>query len=475
VTLILQPDAAIGLDTYIYSGAKTSNFGTATEMGIGEDNNANNRIARSLIKFDLSSIPANATINSVTLSLWTSSSLSSNNRTIQVYRLKTAFNETQATWSLAATGTNWQTAGASGANDRESTSIGSTTILTNEVPNLEKQIVLTPAKIQEMVNGTFVNRGFIIVADTEQNDRFNYTTSDSTNSTQRPKLVIQYILATPTPTLNPTNTPTPTLSITPTFTRTATSTSTITPSLTNTPISTSTFTPLATATHTGTATVTASPSLTLTSTSTLTQTATPPTTPTGSSTPPVSPPVFSDDFESGGISAWSTSSGLVVQTGVVHNGNYAAQGNTTNVATYAKKTLPFSYNDGYSRIYFNIISYSSPVNLLGYRTSTDTSLTYLFISTTGKLSLRNDVSATTLTSATSVGNGWHALEFHVVINGASSTTEVWLDGIKVNDLSVTMNLGTNSIGRLQIGEVKTGRIYNVIFDDVIFDARRIGL
>jgi hypothetical protein len=203
VTLILQPDAAAGLDSYIYSGAKTSNFGTATDMGIGEDNNSNSKIARSLIKFDLSSIPTNATITSATLSLWTSADLSSINRIIRIYRLKVPFNETQVNWNRSATGTNWQIAGASGTNDRESTDIGSITILNNEALNLEKQIVLNPSKIQEMVNGTFVNRGFILVADTEQDDRFNYKTSDSTTSTQRPKLVIQYLLSSATPTPTP--------------------------------------------------------------------------------------------------------------------------------------------------------------------------------------------------------------------------------------------------------------------------------
>jgi hypothetical protein len=153
----------------------------------------------------LSSIPTNATITSATLSLWTSADLSSNNRAIRIYRLKVPFNETQVTWNRSATGTNWQIAGASGTNDRESTDIGSITILDNEALNLEKQIALNPVKIQEMVNGTFVNRGFILLADTEQDDRFNYKTSDSTTSTQRPKLVIQYLLssATPTPTPNP--------------------------------------------------------------------------------------------------------------------------------------------------------------------------------------------------------------------------------------------------------------------------------
>ena len=54
-TLILQPDAAAGLDTYIYSGSKNTTYGTATAMGVGEDNNSSNKVARGLIQFDLSS------------------------------------------------------------------------------------------------------------------------------------------------------------------------------------------------------------------------------------------------------------------------------------------------------------------------------------------------------------------------------------------------------------------------------------
>jgi iron/zinc purple acid phosphatase-like protein C/fibronectin type III domain protein len=282
---------------------------------------------------------------------------------------------------------------------------------------------------------------------------------------------------TPTPTSAPTNTPTPTVAPpTNTFTPTNTPTPT-TQSPTNTPTPTGTPTNSPTPTTqspTNTPTPTVAPP-----TNTFTPTNTPtPTTQSSTNTPtPTSAtqtPVFSDGFESGNMSSWTTNAGLTVQTTLVHSGTYAAQGNTTNGATYAKKTLATTYSEGYARIYFNLVSYSSQVNLLRYRTSTDTSIAYLFVSTTGKLSLRNDVSATTLTSATSVGSGWHALEFHVVINGASSTTEVWLDGARVNDLAITTNLGTTSIGRLQIGEVMSGRTYNVIFDDVIFDTQQIG-
>jgi len=230
-------------------------------------------------------------------------------------------------------------------------------------------------------------------------------------------------------------------------------------------------------------TPTATPTATtlFTSTPTATNTSAPNNTPTLTLVPTDTPTeisptaVFSDGFETGDLSSWTSSAGLLVQSTLVYSGNYAAQGNTTTGNTYAKKTLPTSYSDGYSRIYFNLASYSSQVNLLRYRTSANASIGYLFINTSGKLGLRNDVAAVTTTSTTTVGSGWHALEFHVIINGASSITEVWLDGVKINDLSITTNLGSNLIGGFQIGEVQSGRTYNVILDDVIFDTLPIGL
>lgn len=226
--LNLQPDAANGMDTLIHNAAATTNYGTSTTLSIGEINNQTNRITRSLIKFNLSSIPANATITSATMSLWTAADYSSNTRTIGVYRLKRPFTETQATWNIAQTGINWQTAGASGANDRETTSIGSVQILANEPLNTQKQISLNPAKIQEFINGAFTNNGFILIVNTELNDRFDYKSSDNTTAAQRPKLVINYTVpfmtATPTltPTFTPTSTPTATFTPTPTITPTNT-------------------------------------------------------------------------------------------------------------------------------------------------------------------------------------------------------------------------------------------------------------
>jgi len=96
-----------------------------------------------------------------------------------------------------------------------------------------------------------------------------------------PKLVITYLLPTPTPTLTPTPTRTPTQTLTPTITNT--STPTFTPTVTNT--STATLTPTPTNTSTLTATPTSTPSVTSTSTFTPTPTPTHTSTPTATPSP----------------------------------------------------------------------------------------------------------------------------------------------------------------------------------------------
>ena len=103
--------------------------------------------------------------------------------------------------------------------------------------------------------------------------------------------------------------------------------------------------------------------------------------------------------------------------------------------------------------YFNLLSYTSQVNLLRFRTAADASLAYVFVSSSGKLGLRNDSNGTTLTSATSVGSGWHGLELHVRINGRSSVTEVWFGWVLVSGLALT----TKPRGPRPLGDCKSAR------------------
>jgi hypothetical protein len=55
------------------------------------------------------------------------------------------------------------------------------------------------------------------------------------------------------------------------------------------------------------------------------------------------------------------------------------------------------------------------------------------------------------------------------INGAASTSSVSVDGTTVTSLSKTANWGTSPVGRFQIGEVQTGRTYDVFLDDAEID------
>ena len=74
-TIVLQPGPADGKDAEIFScvscGYAGNNYGTKRDLNaIAWTKNGNNSNVRSLIQFDLSGIPANAFINSATLSLY---------------------------------------------------------------------------------------------------------------------------------------------------------------------------------------------------------------------------------------------------------------------------------------------------------------------------------------------------------------------------------------------------------------------
>lgn len=194
-------------------------------------------------------------------------------------------------------------------------------------------------------------------------------------------------------------------------------------------------------------------------------------------TPPT--PIFQDGFESGDLSAWSSKAGLVVETTTVHAGHYAAQGNTTNGDTYAKKTLPSTYPDGYARVAFDVVAQPAQVNLLRLRTQAGTSIGYLYIDTSGVLGFHNDARGTNTLSGVAPGTGWHVLELHIGVDSspgtATGTVQVWLDNTLVSTLSNSaVDVGTAPIGALQIGDVQSARTYNVVLDDAAFGTGRLG-
>jgi hypothetical protein len=184
-------------------------------------------------------------------------------------------------------------------------------------------------------------------------------------------------------------------------------------------------------------------------------------------TTPAPGTVFSDGFETGDLSQWTTVSGLAVQSALTHSGTHAAQESSTGAATYAYKTLPAPYTELWAHSWVYVESAATSANLFGFRVSNGGSIINLYSSPTGKIALRNNVAGITTTSTTPMPKGgWHRLMLHVIINGASGSVDVTLDGTAVPGLTLAgQNLGTNPITALQLGDTSTGRTYTIDFDD----------
>jgi len=187
--------------TFIASSAQTmfSNATTTTGLGnwIGESNDANS-VRRGMSKFDISSIPEGSTINSATLRFYANQNKSNDARTASAYRIKRLIIINQNTWANYSSGNAWQTAGGTGANDIDTTAIGTRAYSSSETLNEFKDFSLTASKIQEMITGgTFSNTGtamFLTKMATEAADAYDH---DGHAEGNPPQLVIDY---TPLPT-----------------------------------------------------------------------------------------------------------------------------------------------------------------------------------------------------------------------------------------------------------------------------------
>jgi hypothetical protein len=169
-------------DTYISSKSTNTNYGNFTEIWIdGSPDYA------TLLKWDVSAVPAGSIVNSATIELNVTNTSSG---TYEVYSLQRAWDELSATWQQYAAGQNWATAGASNTADRSSTVLGSV------APSNMGTYVITlnaagVAAVQAWVNNPAANHG-VLIQDYGISSGADFLSSETPNATQRPKLVINY-------------------------------------------------------------------------------------------------------------------------------------------------------------------------------------------------------------------------------------------------------------------------------------------
>ncbi len=179
--------------------------------------------------------------------------------------------------------------------------------------------------------------------------------------------------------------------------------------------------------------------------------------------------VFSEDFETGTLSAWTSVTGLTVQQSVVPPGGGAWAARETSAsagATYAYKSISPTVTDVYAKFRFQVVSRTGSVDLMRFRNATGGSKLSLYVSgTTNTLSTRNSAGTSTRSSSVIANGTWYTVEVHALI-GVPTVTEVWLDGVHLTALDATGDIGSTAIGQFLLGTTAAGT-YDVVVDDVV--------
>ena len=172
-------------DTYILENAPRKNSGTAKPLGVdGDEPAGSGRDKATLLKWDLSTIPAGSKISSASVTL---NVTNNSTETYQAYDLKRPWVESAATWLLYAAANPWQIAGAKGSLDRGAKVVGNVSPSTTGKHTFD----LSPAMVQSWVDNAASNNG-ITIANATNTDGFDFSSREVTTSNLGPQLNVTY-------------------------------------------------------------------------------------------------------------------------------------------------------------------------------------------------------------------------------------------------------------------------------------------
>jgi hypothetical protein len=136
------------------------------------------------IRWDLSQIPAGATVSSATVTLNVTNSTI---HTYGAYELKRAWSEGQVNWNQAATGAPWATAGAKGATDRGPK-------IADVAPTTKTPYTFTiPASVvQGWLDNPSSSNGILLADPTTGTTNWDTFAFDTKEGAQPPKLSVTY-------------------------------------------------------------------------------------------------------------------------------------------------------------------------------------------------------------------------------------------------------------------------------------------
>jgi len=201
----IDPDFGASGDAYMRGIAPTTNFGADVNIFAGDISDSSSDAARSPIKFDVSSIPADAMVSPVTFKLWedfAANSGGTENCAFNLQRLLRNWDKAQVTWNVYSTGNSWTTAGAGSDGNDRAAAISASVTLDSVAANAFVSWTGTTLTddVQKFVNGTYPNYGWLLSAPTAEYQgvgqyRFSrFCSSDHGTPSQRPVLTVPYTL-----------------------------------------------------------------------------------------------------------------------------------------------------------------------------------------------------------------------------------------------------------------------------------------
>jgi hypothetical protein len=106
------------------------------------------------------------------------------------------------------------------------------------------------------------------------------------------------------------------------------------------------------------------------------------------------------------------------------------------------------------------------VDLFRLRTAAGGPVAKAFVSASGNLGARSDVSGDPLIPGVDLGTGWHEVELCGTV-GAAGAWDLYRDGVKVVNGWVA-DTGADPVGRVQVGDT-AAKTWTVNVDDVRLD------
>ena len=191
-------------DTYLSANDVTYNNGGNTELHVNGTTGTDRRTA--LLKWDVSSIPSNVTISSVSLSLYVTDAsplefnLYSVRRTWVEGTSNRAASSDSANWNTYDGVNSWGTVGAADtSSDRYDTNLWSAGTSSFSTAGSKTEALNTEgvAVVQGWVNDSLSNHGLIIQNYSgSTNDAMFFSSSEATTAANRPELNVNYCVAT---------------------------------------------------------------------------------------------------------------------------------------------------------------------------------------------------------------------------------------------------------------------------------------